>query len=128
MTDDLSDGIRVAILEQAADAIIFADHKGTILLWNSAAERLFGFTAEQVLGQSLDVFIPERLRAPHWSGYHAAMERGRTRLEGRPTVTKALHSSGDTVYVSMSFAVVTAPTRGVVGSVAIARAAARPAR
>lgn len=117
-----------AILEQSADAIIYADRDGLIRRWNLAAEQLFGFTAGQALGQSLDLIIPERLRAPHWAGYHRAIAAGRTKHAGQPTLTKALHGSGETRYVEMSFAVVTDPAGGVLGSVAIARAAKPPAR
>ena len=121
MAHDLPAPLCTAILEQSADAIIYADREGSIQLWNASAERMFGFTAEQVLGQSLDIFIPERLRAPHWSGYRMAMENGRTKHAGRPTLTKALHQSGKTLYVEMSFAVVNDPERGTLGAVAIAR-------
>lgn len=121
MTNDLPVTLCATILEQSADAIIYADREGRIQLWNAAAERLFGFKAEQVLGQSLDIFIPERLRAPHWAGYRMAMEKGRTKHAGRPTLTKGLHQSGETLYVEMSFAVVNDPERGTLGSVAIAR-------
>ena len=118
-----------AILEQSADAIIYADREGIIRRWNLAAERLFGFAAGQAVGQSLDLIIPERLRAPHWAGYHRAIAAGQTRRHaGKPTLTKALHSSGETRYVEMSFAVVTGAAAAVVGSVAIARAAKPPAR
>lgn len=111
-----------AILNQSADAIIYANREGVIQLWNAAAEQLFGFKAAQVLGESLDVMIPERLRAPHWAGYRKAMELGLTKHSGKPMLTKALHQSGGTVYVEMSFAVVTDPEVGTLGSVAIARA------
>ena len=114
-----------AILEQCADAIIYADHTGCIQLWNAAAERLFGFQAAEVLGQSLDIMIPERLRGAHWAGYRAAMAQGVTKHSGKPMLTKALHRSGATVYVDMGFAVVTDPTLGTLGSVAIARESAR---
>ena len=50
------------ILDQAADAVIFADRSGTIRRWNAAAAALFGFAAEEALGQSLDLIIPEHLR------------------------------------------------------------------
>ena len=71
-----------AILEQSADAIIYADREGIIRRWNLAAERLFGFAAGQAVGQSLDLIIPERLRAPHWAGYHRAIAAGQTRHAG----------------------------------------------
>jgi len=52
-----------AIVEQAPDAIIFADREGAIRVWNRGAEAVFGYAAAEVLGNSLDVIIPERNRA-----------------------------------------------------------------
>lgn len=121
MPTDQLEGLNQAIIEHSADAIIFADPEGIIRIWNRASERLFGFTATDSLGQSLDLIIPERLREPHWRGYHAAMQSGTTKHAGRPTTTKALHKSGETIYVQMSFAVVESPENAVLGSVAIAR-------
>jgi len=109
------------ILKQTADAIIYADREGIIQFWNLAAERIFGFKAEAVLGQSLDVMIPERLRAAHWAGYRAAIKQGMTKHSGRATFTKALHQSGDSVYVEMSFSIICDHEHGTVGSVAVAR-------
>ena len=44
-----------SLVQAAGDAIIAAATDGTIILWNPAAERIFGFTAEETLGHSLDV-------------------------------------------------------------------------
>lgn len=109
------------ILQQMADALIYADSSGTIRYWNKAAESMFGFTADEAIGRSLDLIIPEHLRAAHWNGFDAAINRGFTRLEGRPTVTRGLHKSGDRLYVEMSFALVADKGGRVHGSVAIAR-------
>lgn len=121
MAHDLPGPLCAAILQQGADAIIYADRNGRIQLWNGAAERIFGFTVDQAMGQSLDIVIPEHLRMRHWVGYRAAMETGRTKHSGRPMLTKGLHRSGGTLYVEMSFAVINDPQSGTVGSVAIAR-------
>ncbi|GIX26618.1 PAS domain S-box protein [Pelomicrobium sp. G1] len=110
-----------SILEQAADAVIFADGDGVIRFWNRAAVALFGFGAEEALGASLDLIVPEHLRRAHWVGFRRAIESGTTRLGGRATITRALHKSGKRLYVDMSFAVVRGPDGSVVGSVAIAR-------
>src|ERR1700740_1605322 len=61
------------IVDQVADAIIYADRLGVIIRWNRASAALFGFSAEDALGQSLDLIIPEHLRAPHWRGFEAAI-------------------------------------------------------
>ncbi len=109
------------VLACMMEAVIHADRQGLIALWNPAAETMFGFSAAEAIGQSLDIIIPERLREAHWRGFHAAIASGRTRLNGRPTVSRALHKSGATLYVEMSFAMVCATSGEVIGSVAVAR-------
>ena len=110
------------ILDQVADAIICTDPSGAIRRWNRASAALFGYSAEEAMGQSVELIIPEHLRAAHWSGFDAAMTRGTLKLEGRPTLTRALHKSGRRLYVEMTFAIVkdNAGTE-VLGSVAMAR-------
>ncbi|QKV56417.1 MAG: PAS domain S-box protein [Dechloromonas sp.] len=108
------------ILEQTADAIIYSNRQGMIERWNAAAAAMFGYTTPEVLGQRLDLIIPEHLRA-HWRGFEAAMANGTTRLHGRPTLTRALHKSGSKLYVEMSFALVTDVAGTVLGSVAMVR-------
>ena len=109
------------IIEQVADAIIYSDEKGVIRRWNRAAEHMFGFSSAEALAQSLDIIIPERLRAAHWRGFDAAMANKVTRLKGHPTITRAQHKSGQKLYVEMSFAIVVDETGAVQGSVAMAR-------
>ena len=109
------------IVEQTADAIIYSDRQGMIERWNAAATAMFGYTAAEALGQSLDLIIPEHLRAAHWRGFDAAMASGTTRLHGRPTLTRAQHKSGSKLYVEMSFALVVDAAGAVLGSVAMVR-------
>ena len=109
------------IVEQTTDALVYSDSTGTIGRWNEAAARLFGFSAQEAVGQSLDLIIPERLRAAHWNGFRQAVASGRTRLAGRPSLTRAVHKDGRKLYVEMTFALVKAEDGQVVGSVAIAR-------
>lgn len=110
-----------AILGQSGDAIIFANTAGIIQIWNQAAASLFGYSAEEATGASMDLIIPEKLRAAHWAGFHRAMETATTRLKGRPTVTRATHKSGARLYVEMTFAVVRADEGMVLAAVAVAR-------
>ena len=120
-TTEQNQALALAILDQAADAVIFADVEGVIRIWNAAAARIFGFAAEEAIGTSLDLIVPEHLRQAHWRGFRRAMQSGATRLGGRPTMTRGLHQSGRRLYVEMSFAVVRAPSGTIAGSVAIAR-------
>jgi len=109
-----------AIIESAADAIIFADRSGAIRRWNRAASALFGFAEEEALCQSLDLIVPDDLRAAHWRGFDAAMKSGALKLDGHPTLTRATRKGGHRLYVEMTFALVLAA--GVAeGAVAIAR-------
>jgi PAS domain S-box-containing protein len=83
---------------------------------------LFGHSTEEVLGQSVELIIPEHLRAAHWKGFDLAMETGTTKLQGRPTLTRALHKSGRRLYVEMSFAIIKGEIESeVLGAVAMAR-------
>ncbi|WP_456632425.1 PAS domain S-box protein [Bradyrhizobium sp. URHC0002] len=83
---------------------------------------LFGYSAGEALGQSVDLIIPEHLRAAHWSGFDAAMTRGARNFKATrhsPALyTKALRK----LYVEMTFVIVKGDTEGeVLGSVAMAR-------
>ncbi len=109
------------LIEQAVEAVIYANREGTIERWNAAAERMFGFSAAEALGQNLDLIIPEHLRKAHWVGYDRAMETGRTRLGGQARLTRGLHKSGQKLYVEMSFAMVVDDDGAPLGSLAIAR-------
>ena len=80
----------------AGDAIIVCDAEGAIVLWNQAAERIFGFTEAEALGQSLDLIIPERQRQRHWDGYDKTMETGITKYGADLLRVPALHKDGRT--------------------------------
>ncbi len=111
-----------AVLEQIADAVIFADTTGTIRRWNRAAAAVFGYSGAQALGKKLDLIIPEDLRAAHWCGFEGAMTNGVMKLQGRPTLTRATHQTGRKLYVEMTFALVRGEAGGAArGAVAVAR-------
>ena len=66
-------------LADTPDGILFADDKGIIRFWNAGCERLFGHSAADAVGQSLDIIIPEAQRARHWQGYTNTMRTGQSR-------------------------------------------------
>ncbi|GAB6084609.1 PAS domain S-box protein [Desulfuromonas carbonis] len=82
------------IIDQAPDAVLYADREGVIRLWNRGAELLFGYSAAEALGQSLDLIIPERLRGRHWDGYHRVMASGETRYGTDLLAVPAQHRDG----------------------------------
>jgi PAS domain S-box-containing protein len=71
--------IGLALLGSASDAVVASDRAGNIIFWNPGAERIFGFTEKEALGQSLDIIIPEPFRARHWEGYHETAASGQSR-------------------------------------------------
>ena len=109
------------LIEQAPDAMIYSDTQGHVRVWNAAATRMFGFSAEQALGQSLDIIIPEKLRKAHWRGFDAAIAAGVTKHSGKPMPTKALRADGSEFYTEMGFALIFNNQGEVVGTVAQAR-------
>ena len=76
----------------ACDAVVFGDAEGTIRIWNAGAEAVFGFTAAEAVGQSMDIIIPERLRGRHWDGYRRTMATGFSPVwRGRPARRSGRH-------------------------------------
>lgn len=110
-----------AIVEQSSEAIIFADLAGAIRLWNRGAEMLFGYTAAEALGQSLDLIIPERLRQAHWDGFNRAIEARRTKYGDRVLTTRSMRKDGRKLYVDLSFGLVKDPGGTVAGAFAVGR-------
>ena len=102
MAPELSTSLYKEILEQAPDAILYADGDGIIRLWNQGAERIFGFSAVEALGRSLDLIIPEPQRQRHWDGYRQTMATGCTRYGTALLAVPALHHGGTRISTEFS--------------------------
>ncbi len=109
------------IVDQTQDAIIFANRDGQIELWNSGAESIFGFSAEEATGQSLDLIIPEKLRTRHWEGYRKVMATGSTRYAGELLAVPAMRKDGTRISVEFSMVLVRFSIGEILGSAAIVR-------
>ncbi|MCD6040557.1 MAG: hypothetical protein K0R40_160 [Burkholderiales bacterium] len=101
-----------------AEELIFADREGVIRRWTAGAEALFGYAESEAVGKSVDLIIPEHLRAAHWRGYDAAIASGRTRLGEKPMRTRAVHKNGGKVYVDLAFSLVKDENGKVQGALA----------
>jgi PAS domain S-box-containing protein len=110
-----------AIFEQAPVSLILADREGRIVAWNRASEALFGFAAAEVVGQSLDVIIPEHLRDAHWKGFDRSLASGETKYAGQVMTTRAVHKDGRKLYVDFSFSMLTDAQGRVSGALAAGR-------
>lgn len=94
--------ISLQILSLAPEAILFADSDGIIRLWNQGAERMFGYSAGDAIGNSLDLIIPEKLRDRHWDGYLKTMANGKTRYGADLLSVPALHQNGSRLSAEFS--------------------------
>jgi len=90
------------IVEQNRLAIICGDPEGVIRLWNQGAEEIFGWTANEALGQTMDLIIPEKHRAKHWAGYSAVMKTGETKYGHDVLAVPALTKSGRRISVEFT--------------------------
>jgi PAS domain S-box-containing protein len=111
-----------ALLRSASDAIVATDREGRITFWNPGAERIFGFTAEDAAGQSLDIIIPENLRARHWEGFRRTMATGTSRYgHGDLLSVPALTKDGRRISVEFTIVLLQAASGEVTGTVAVMR-------
>ena len=110
------------ILNTTSDAIIATDREGVIRFWNRGAARIFGFTAEQAIGASLDLIIPERLRKRHWDGYERVMATGETRYgAGDVLAVPAIAKGGRQISVEFTIILLQDSEQRVSGMAAILR-------
>ncbi len=109
------------IVENAPDAVILADRDGIIRLWNGGAEAVFGYGAEEALGQSLDLIVPERFRDRHWAGFRNTMATGLTRYGRELLAVPAIRKDATRISVEFSVAVLRDSEGQVLGVAAIMR-------
>lgn len=119
---NFSTGLTDALLNSASDAIIATNREGVVTFWNPGATRIFGFSSDEAIGQSLDFIIPENLRARHWEGYRHTMATGESRYgTGDLLSVPALTKSGTRISVEFTI-VMLRDERGLPdGTVAVLR-------
>jgi PAS domain S-box-containing protein len=104
-------------VEAAADGIIAARADGTIVFWNPAAERIFGFSAAEAIGKSLDLIIPERFRARHWDGYRQVMATGKTKYGADVLRVPAVHKDGRGLSIAFTVSLIDSPEGRVIAAI-----------
>jgi PAS domain S-box-containing protein len=115
-------GLGEALLHSASDAIIATDRDGRITFWNPGAERIFGFTADDAVGQSLDLIIPENLRARHWEGFRNTMATGTSRYgHGDLLSVPGLTREGARISVEFTIVLLRNGAQETTGTVAVMR-------
>ncbi len=109
------------IVSENSDAVMFADHDGNIRLWNKGSEAMFGYSAAEAEGQSLDLIIPENLRGRHWEGYHKVMASGETRYGTELLSAPGIRKDGTRLSLEFSMVIVRSQDGAVLGTGAIIR-------
>jgi len=107
-----------SIVEQIPLAIIFGDREGIVRLWNAGAEAMFGWSADEALGKSMDMIIPEKHRARHWEGYFHVMETGLTKYGQNVLAVPALTKDGRRISVEFNIALLKAADGRILGAAA----------
>jgi PAS domain S-box-containing protein len=111
-----------AILQSSSEAIMASDVDGKIMFWNPGATRIFGFDATEALGQSLDLIIPEKLRARHWQGYRHVMATGHSRYsEGDLLSVPALTKDKRRISVEFTIAILRDDQGNMIGMASVMR-------
>lgn len=109
------------LIAAAGDAVVVSDAGGAIIVWNPAAERIFGHSEAEALGQSLDLITPERQRQRHWDGYAKTMRTGVTRYGADVLRVPAIHKDGRSLSIAFTVGLLHGADETVVGIAAIIR-------
>jgi PAS domain S-box-containing protein len=122
----IEDDVARALLASQGDGIMAVNASGEITLWSPACERIFGFTAAEAVGGSLEMIIPENQRERHWTGFDKTMETGETKFGGGDLLSvPALTKDGRRISAEFTIALLLGEDGKPVGMVSIVRDASK---
>ena len=113
--------LAAAVVKESPEAIVVTDPAGLIRLWNDGAARMFGYSADEAMGQNLDLIIPEKQRERHWKGYFQTMATGYTRYGDKLLSVPATHRDGQRLSIEFSVALLRDDADQIVGISAVMR-------
>lgn len=118
----LSERVPAAVMQSGSDAIVASGADGMIVTWNAGAERIFGFTADEAIGQSLDLIIPENQRDRHWTGYDRVMETGHSQYgDGDVLAVPAVSKTGERLSIEFTIIPIKDEAGKMLGMVSVLR-------
>ena len=91
------------LVETAQDAIV-CDINGIIVDWNKSAERLFGYSKDEITGKPINVLIPERYKNDHQNGFERFLKTGEARIIGKTVEVSGLTKEGVEIPIEISLA------------------------
>jgi PAS domain S-box-containing protein len=93
-----------SVAQTASDAIISSDSNGNIIFWNSGAETIFGYMAEEVTGKSFAFIVPERFKEYHQKGMNRAISKGKLTTSGKRLEMTGMRKDGSEFPLELSVA------------------------
>ncbi len=84
-----------SLVESATDAIIICDHAGKITVWNNGAQKIFGYSADEIIGKPATELMPEFYRPQHANGMHQFLKSGKEKHAGETLNVEGLKKNGD---------------------------------
>ncbi len=101
-----------ALLDAAVDGVIVIDHEGRITTFNASAERLFGYSSAEIIGQRINALMPEPYRAGHDGYMHSYQQTGKARIIGIGREVAAQRRDGTVFPAALAVGEVPAQTPG----------------
>lgn len=98
----VSDARLASMLDTAVDGIVVIDERGTILTFNKACERLFGYPAEEVVGRNVKCIMPSRYAKEHDGYLSHYRDTGERRIIGIGREVEGMHRDGSVMPVELS--------------------------
>lgn len=98
------DSILEAVVGSTSDAVISADAQGLVITWNPAAEQIFGYREDEVVGQPLTLLMPDQYRDAHDAGIERVVRTGQTKVMGQALPLTGLHKDGHEFPIELSLA------------------------
>ena len=90
------------IVENSQDAIVLTNADGVIQIWNLGANKMFGYSPEEAVGQPLDIIIPDRFRDSHWDGFNNTMATGHSKYEEDMLSVPAIKKDGSRISIEFT--------------------------
>jgi PAS domain S-box-containing protein len=90
------------LIETAQDAIVCIDEEGMVGVWNHAAEKIFGYSSSEIMGQPITTIIPERFRERHVEGLKRFLQTGQAKIIGKSMELSGITKEGIEIPIELS--------------------------
>ena len=97
-----SDNRFYAVTESATDAIITINSEGIVVMWNKAAEEMFGYLREEAVGKNLEMIVPSKFWKLHSQGVKRVVDTGKTKIIGKTIEVIGKRKNGEEFFVELS--------------------------